>query len=67
MPFEEILHKFKAGTLRSGSDKGPKVTSRKQAIAIAMKYKREGSPGGKRSRRNNKRGFASLPQPKGKQ
>jgi len=36
MPREEIFHKFKAGTLKSGS--GAKVTSKKQAIAIAMQY-----------------------------
>jgi hypothetical protein len=30
------LHKFKEGTLHSGSKKGPKVTDRKQAIAIAL-------------------------------
>lgn len=32
----KVLHEFKEGTLHSGSKKGPKVTSRKQAIAIAM-------------------------------
>lgn len=30
------MHKFKEGTLHSGSKHGPKVTSRKQAIAIAL-------------------------------
>ena len=30
------LHKFKEGMLHSGSKKGPKVTDRKQAIAIAL-------------------------------
>ena len=30
------LHKFKEGMLHSGSQKGPKVTDRKQAIAIAL-------------------------------
>jgi len=33
---EKVMHEFKEHTLRSGSKKGPKVTSRKQAIAIAM-------------------------------
>jgi hypothetical protein len=33
---ENELHKFKEGTLHSGSRKGPKVTDRKQAIAIAL-------------------------------
>jgi hypothetical protein len=32
----KVMHEFKAGTLHSGSKKGPKVTSRKQAIAIAI-------------------------------
>jgi hypothetical protein len=30
------LSKFKEGSLHSGSKKGPKVTDRKQAIAIAL-------------------------------
>jgi hypothetical protein len=43
------MHKFKAGTLHSGSKKGPIVKSRKQAIAISLseaglsKKKRGGS------------------------
>lgn len=32
----KVMGEFKRGTLRSGSKRGPKVTSRKQAIAIAM-------------------------------
>ena len=39
------MRKFKAGTLHSGSKKGPKVTSRPQAIAIMLSEKRkEGLP-----------------------
>ena len=30
------MHEFKAGMLHSGSKKGPKVTSKAQAIAIAL-------------------------------
>lgn len=30
------MHKFKAGTLHSGSKHGPIVKSRKQAIAISL-------------------------------
>ena len=30
------MREFKAGKLHSGSKKGPKVTSKKQAIAIAL-------------------------------
>ena len=36
---EKVMHEYKAGTLKSGKKgpgKGPKVKSRKQAIAIAM-------------------------------
>lgn len=33
---EKVMHEFKGGTLHSGSKKGPKVTNRKQAVAIAM-------------------------------
>lgn len=35
------LHKFKHGKLHSGSKKGPKVKSRKQAIAIALNVARK--------------------------
>ena len=31
------MHKFKAGTLHSGSKHGPVVTKRSQAVAIALK------------------------------
>ena len=44
-----VMHEFKAGTLHSGSAKGPKVTSRKQAIAIAL------SEGRKVGRKRRKR------------
>ena len=33
---QKVMHEFKSGGLHSGSKKGPKVTSRKQAIAIAL-------------------------------
>lgn len=39
MPWQEVMHKFKAGELHSGSKKGPKVKDRKQAIAIMMSEK----------------------------
>jgi hypothetical protein len=32
----KVYHEYKAGKLHSGSKKGPAVTSRKQAIAIAL-------------------------------
>jgi hypothetical protein len=37
----KVLHEFKTGTLHSGSSQGPKVTSRKQAIAIALSEQRK--------------------------
>lgn len=33
---KEVMDEWKSGTLRSGSKKGPRVKSRKQAIAIAL-------------------------------
>jgi hypothetical protein len=33
---KQVMHEYKHGELHSGSKKGPKVKSRKQAIAIAM-------------------------------
>ena len=32
----KVMKEYKAGKLHSGSKKGPTVTSRKQAIAIAL-------------------------------
>jgi hypothetical protein len=44
----KVMHEFKAGALHSGSSKGPKVTSRKQAIAIALS---EGRRAGKKRKK----------------
>lgn len=33
---KKVMGEFKEGELHSGSKTGPKVTSRKQAVAIAM-------------------------------
>ena len=38
---EKTMKEFKKGALHSGSKKGPKVTSRAQAIAIGMAKKPE--------------------------
>lgn len=38
----KVMHEFKHHTLHSGSKKGPKVTSRKQAVAIALSEARKG-------------------------
>lgn len=37
----KVLREFKEGELRSGSKKGPRVSSRKQAIAIALSEARK--------------------------
>ena len=47
MPYQEVMSKWKAGTLRSGSKKGPKVSSQKQAVAIMLSEKREAKKGKK--------------------
>ena len=39
------MHEFKAGTLHSGSKRGPKVTNPKQAIAIALSEERQAGHG----------------------
>ena len=37
----KVMREFKKGKLHSGSKKGPKVKSRKQAIAIALSEARK--------------------------
>lgn len=39
---QTVLHEFKEGSLHSGSPRGPKVTDRKQAVAIALSEARRG-------------------------
>lgn len=41
----KVMSEFKHGTLHSGSKSGPKVTSRKQAIAIALSEQRKAKKG----------------------
>ena len=38
----KVMKEYKGGMLHSGSKKGPKVTNRKQAIAIALSEARKG-------------------------
>jgi hypothetical protein len=47
MPFDQVMHKFKHGSLHSGSKSGKKVTNRKQAIAIMMSEKKKAESGNK--------------------
>jgi hypothetical protein len=45
----KVMHEYKQGKLHSGSKSGPKVKSRKQAIAIGMsEARREGERVGAR-------------------
>lgn len=37
---KKVMGEYKRGTLHSGSKKGPKVKSRKQAVAIALSEQR---------------------------
>lgn len=41
MPFDQVLHKWKADNLHSGSKSGPVVKNQKQAVAIMLSEKRE--------------------------
>lgn len=48
--YKKVMAEYKKGELHSGSKKGPKVKSRKQAIAIALSEAREaGEPVPKKS------------------
>lgn len=47
---DKVMGEFKRGTLHTGSKKGPKVTSRKQAIAIALSEQRRAKSRGKRGK-----------------
>lgn len=39
---KKVLHEYKKGKLRSGTNRGPQVRSRKQAVAIALSEARKG-------------------------
>lgn len=51
---ETVMHEFKEGKLRSGSKKGPRVKSRRQAVAIAISEARKA--GAKIPKINKKKG-----------
>jgi hypothetical protein len=60
MPFTEVMHKFGAGKLHSGSKTGPKVKSQKQAVAIMLSEKRAAQGGKKEYQSPSMRGLKSL-------
>jgi hypothetical protein len=45
-----VMHEFKHGQLHSGSAKGPKITSRQQAIAVMMSETGQAKPAPSRKR-----------------
>lgn len=47
MPYTEVMHKFKHGSLHSGSKTGPIVHNRNQAIAIEISEKKKADEGKK--------------------
>lgn len=53
---QKVMHEFKTGTLHSGKG-GKVVTSRKQAVAIALSEQRAAS---KSAKRHSKRGRKSA-------
>lgn len=64
MPYDEVMHKFKHGQLRSGSSKGPKVKNRKQALAIMLSEKRKAGAGKKEYQPAKKaKGLNTSPSP----
>ena len=44
MPSTNVMHEFKEGSLHSGSKSGPKVKSRKQAVAIMLSEREKEMP-----------------------
>jgi len=55
MPFDQVMSKWKSGSLHSGSKKGPVVKNQKQAVAIMLSEKRK-AKGGK-TEYQSKKGF----------
>lgn len=63
MPWDKVIKKWKAGTLRSGNRKtGPKVKSQSQAVAIMLSEKRAAAGGKKeyQASRSKRRDLVSL-------
>ncbi len=57
---EETMHEFKHGKLRSGSKHGPRVKSRKQAIAIGLSKARKAGENVKPKRKGRKKGMSKY-------
>ena len=60
MPYDQVMHKFKHGSLHSGSKTGPKVKSRDQAVAIMLSEKRAAAGGKKEYQPKHKKAIDGL-------
>lgn len=45
MPWDEVMNKWKAGKLHSGSKSGAPVSNQKQAVAIMLSEKKKAGEG----------------------
>lgn len=61
----KVMHEFKEGEPHSGSSSGPKVTSRKQAIAIGLSEARKAGEKVPRRKVNKRRSPAQARQMSG--
>ena len=59
MPYTEVMHKWKAGTLKSGGS-GKPVKNQKQAVAIMLSEKRKADSGDKEYQPKKKRTWVSV-------
>jgi hypothetical protein len=60
MPYNEVMPKFKAGALHSGSKSGPKVSNPKQAVAIMYSEKKAAKAGKKEYQPASLKGLESA-------
>jgi len=60
MPFGEVMKKFAANKLHSGSKDGPKVKNKKQAVAIMLSEKGKVDSGKSEYKNKKKKGQVST-------
>lgn len=59
MPWDEVMHKFGSGSLKSGGS-GKKVTDKKQALAIMFSEKGEAAKGKGEYKSRHKAALAGI-------